>query len=137
MGSGRNDSKMTRIFNRTTEKEKRRNLRKNSTYTEKVLWLSLRKKQIHGIRFHRQYSINHFIIDFYAPKIKLAIEVDGSSHIGKEEYDKHRQKYIEQFNITFIRFTDEQVMGNTNKIVEEISEVVAEMLEEKQKRTTK
>ena len=119
---------MTRIFNRKTEKEKRRNLRNNSTYTEKVLWLSLRKKQIHNVRFLRQYSVNHFIIDFYSPKIKLAIEVDGSSHIGKEEYDLARQNYIETFGIEFIRFTNEQVMGNTDKVIAEIKKVVTNRL---------
>lgn len=116
---------MTRIFNRKTEKEKRRNLRNKPTYTEKILWLSLRKKQIHKVRFLRQYSVNHFIIDFYAPKIKLAIEADGSSHIGREEYDLKRQKYIEAFGIEFIRFSDEQIMGNTNKVVKKIEDVVA------------
>lgn len=115
---------MTRIFNRRTEKEKRRNLRNNPTYTEKILWLALRKKQIHIIRFLRQYSVNHFIIDFYAPKIKLAIEVDGSSHIGKKRYDLERQNYIEVFGIEFIRFTNEQVIGNTDKVVKEIEDVV-------------
>ena len=119
---------MTRIFNRKTEKEKRRNLRNNSTYTEKVLWLSLRKKQIHNVRFLRQYSVNRFIIDFYSPKIKLAIEVDGSSHIGKEEYDLARQNYIETFGIEFIRFTNEQVMGNTDKVIAEIKKVVTNRL---------
>ena len=88
---------MTKIFNKKSEEEKRRKLRNSSTYSEKVIWLSLRKKQIHGVRFLRQYSINHFVIDFYAPKINLAIEVDGSSHIGKEEYDSKRQKYIPDF----------------------------------------
>ena len=120
---------MTRIFNKSTEKEKRRNLRNNPTYTEKVLWLLLRKKQIYGIRFLRQYSVNHFIIDFYAPSIKLAIEVDGSSHVGKEDYDKVRQKYIETFGIKVIRFTDEQVLGNTEKVVKEIERIVCELIE--------
>ena len=117
---------MTRIFNR--KKEKRRNLRNKPTYTEKILWLSLRKKQIHNVRFLRQYSVNRFIIDFYSPKIKLAIEVDGSSHIGKEEYDLARQNYIETFGIEFIRFTNEQVMGNTDKVIAEIKKVVTNRL---------
>ena len=122
-------AKMTLIFNKKSEKTKRRKLRNNPTYTEKVLWISLRKKQICGVRFLRQYSVNYFVLDFYAPKIKLAIEVDGSSHIGKEEYDKMRQKYIEEFNIKVIRFTDEQVMGNTNNVVDSIELVVKERLE--------
>lgn len=121
---------MTRIFNRTTKKEKRRDLRNNPNYTEKVLWPSLRKKQIHSIRFLLQYSVNHFIIDFYAPSIKLAIEVYGSSHIGKEEYYLARQKYIEALGITVIRFTDEQVFGNTNKVLDKIKEILKARLKE-------
>ena len=130
MGSEKDKFKMTIIFNKTSEKEKRRELRKNQTLAEKTLWMSLRKKQINGIRFLRQYSVNHFVIDFYSPSIKLAIEVDGSSHIGKEEYDKERQNYIESFNIKVIRFTNEQVMGNANKTVEQIKVEVERRKEE-------
>jgi len=130
MGSKVNNCKVTRIFNKTSEKEKRRKLRNNPTYTEKILWLSLRKKQIHGVRFLRQYSVSYFVIDFYAPKIKLAIEVDGSSHIGNETYDLARQKYIESFNIKVIRFTDEEVSGNTDKVVKKIEKVVLQRLKQ-------
>lgn len=119
---------LTKIFNKKSEEEKRRKLRNSSTYSEKVIWLSLRKKQIHGVRFLRQYSINHFVIDFYAPKINLAIEVDGSSHIGKEEYDSKRQKYIESLGIEVFRFTDEQVFGNVNKVIAQIEKIVSKKL---------
>jgi len=95
---------MTKIYNKNSERTKRRELRNNSTLAEKILWLSLRKKQILGIRFLRQYSINNFVMDFYAPKIKVCIEVDGDSHVGNEEYDMERQKIIESFNIIVIRF---------------------------------
>jgi len=119
---------MTKIFNKKSEKEKRRKLRNNPTFTEKILWYSLRKKQIHGIRFLRQYSIDYFVVDFYAPRIKLVIEVDGSSHIGQEEYDLSRQKYIESFKIKVIRFTDEQVTGNVDKVIKNIEDVVEHRL---------
>ncbi len=121
---------MTEIFNKKTEKEKRRKLRNSPTYSEKVIWLSLRRKQIHGVRFLRQYSVEHFVLDFYAPKINLAIEIDGSSHLGEEEYDLKRQKYIESLGLKVIRFTDEQVFGNVNKVIEEIENVVKKRLKE-------
>ncbi len=120
---------MTRIFNKKSEKEKRRKLRNNQTYAEKILWMSLRRRQICDVRFLRQYSVNYFVIDFYAPKIKLAIEVDGSSHIGKEDYDKSRQDYIEDFGIRVIRFTNENVIGNINKVIAQIVEVVKSRLD--------
>ena len=115
---------MTKVYNKKCVQPKRRQLRNNPTYAEKILWLSLRKRQVEGVRFLRQYSVNKFVIDFYAPEIKLAIEVDGCSHIGKEKYDMERQKYIENFNIMVIRFKNEQVIGNPDKVVEEIKAVI-------------
>ena len=119
---------MTKIFNKKTEKEKRRKLRNNPTYGEKIIWAALRKKQICNVRFLRQYSINHYVVDFYAPQIKLAIEVDGISHLGKEAYDLSRQKYIEKFGIKVIRFTDEEINGNPDKIINIIEEEVRSRL---------
>ena len=115
---------MTKVYNKKSEQPKRKQLRNNPTYAEKILWLSLRKRQVEGIRFLRQYSVNKFVIDFYAPEIKLAIEVDGCSHIGKEKYDMERQKYIENFNIMVIRFKNEQVIGNPDEVVAEIKAVI-------------
>lgn len=121
---------MTKIYNKKSEKEKRRALRSDPTLAEKVLWLSLRKKQIHGVRFLRQYSVNKFVLDFYSPAIRLAIEADGDSHIGNEAYDLKRQGSIESFNIKFIRYTNEQILGNINKVVKDIEKVVEERLKQ-------
>ena len=115
---------MTKVYNKKSEQPKRKQLRNNPTYAEKILWLSLRKRQVEGVRFLRQYSVNKFVIDFYAPEIKLAIEVDGCSYTGKEKYDMERQKYIENFNIMVIRFKNEQVIGNPDEVVEEIKAVI-------------
>jgi very-short-patch-repair endonuclease len=71
---------MTKIFNKSSEKLKRQQLRNNLTPAELILWSRLRGKQIYNCKFRRQYSIDYFVIDFYAPEIKLAIEVDGESH---------------------------------------------------------
>ena len=118
---------MTKVYNKKCVQPKRRQLRNNPTYAEKILWLSLRKRQVEGVRFLRQYSVNKFVIDFYAPEIKLAIEVDGCSHIGREKYDKDRQSYIEAFKIKVIRYTNEQVSGNPDGVVEGIKTVVKKM----------
>ena len=115
---------MTKVYNKKSEQPKRKQLRNNPTYAEKILWLSLRKRQVESVRFLRQYTVNKFVIDFYAPEIKLAIEVDGCSHTGKEKYDMERQKYIENFNIKVIRFKNEQVIGNPDEVVEEIKAVI-------------
>jgi very-short-patch-repair endonuclease len=86
--------------------------------------MSLRNKGIEGVRFLRQYSVNKFIIDFYSPALKLGIEIDGESHIGKELYDKNRQKFIESFGIKIIRFTDDEIIGNINKVIDTITNTV-------------
>jgi len=115
---------MTRAYNQKFAKGKRRALRKYATYAEKILWMSLRHKGIEGVRFLRQYSIRKFIIDFYSPSIKLGIEVDGESHIGNEQYDKERQEFIESYGIKIIRFTDDEIIGNINKVIETITNIV-------------
>jgi very-short-patch-repair endonuclease len=71
-------------------KLKARNLRANMTDAEQKLWYYLRRKQISNIQFYRQRPINNYIVDFYAPTIKLVIEIDGSQHaeINNSIYDE-------------------------------------------------
>ena len=120
---------MTKHYNKTSEKEKRRELRQNQTYAEKVLWSQLRNRQLLGVKFRRQYSVDHFVIDFYAPELKLAIESDGSIHEleDQKEYDKARQEYLENFGITFIRITNKELFGNPNKAFERIEEKIKKL----------
>jgi len=82
-----------------------RKLRKNSTLSEILLWKELKTKKS-GYEFHRQLPINNYIVDFYCHELKLAIEVDGDSHDNSGTYDIKRQKKLEEFGITFIRFND-------------------------------
>lgn len=100
---------MTKHFNKTSEKEKRRLLRKQQTFTEKILWTHLRNRQALGYKFRRQYSVEHYRIDFYCPELNLAIELDGEVYNGPDQkkYDKVRQEYLEAFGITFIRIKNE------------------------------
>lgn len=88
---------------------------------EKSLWMCLRKKQL-GYRFLRQYSIDNFILDFYCPKRKIAIEVDGTQHSNKEnlEYDMLRTFHLEALGIKVLRFTNEEIFQNLEKVIEEI-----------------
>lgn len=115
---------MTRAFNKKSIQLNRRLLRFNQTLAEKTVWLFIRRRQIENTRFLRQYSVDKFIIDFYSPEVKLGIEIDGDSHLGNEEQDKHRQAYIEQYNIKIIRFTNEQVFGNMDKVLRTITEEI-------------
>ncbi|HMT12075.1 MAG TPA: DUF559 domain-containing protein [Ignavibacteria bacterium] len=111
----------TRVFTKKSEQLKRSLLRNNMTEAEKLLWVELKSRKL-GVRFLRQYSIDKFVVDFYCPEIKLAIEVDGITHNSPEEieYDTYRQGEIENHKITFARFTNQQVYNNIKLVVDEI-----------------
>jgi len=109
---------MTIHYNKYSERDKRRALRRSPTEAEQILWEFLRKKQISGYRFRRQYGVDAYVIDFYCPEIKLAIELDGEVHFTESaiEYDRHRQEYLETFGITFLRFTNKDVFNQIEKV---------------------
>ena len=90
----------------------------------------LRKKQM-GYRFLRQYSVDKYVIDFYSPQLKLAVEIDGDVHKIPEqkEYDIARQKYLEKFGIKFIRITNEEFLINPNKAFSKIEEQIKIVVE--------
>jgi very-short-patch-repair endonuclease len=113
---------MTKHYNKSLEKEKRRSLRREETYCEKLIWRYLRKRQMLGYKFKRQFSVDHFVIDFYCSELKLALEVDGDVHNQpkQKEYDSTRQQYLEQFGITFIRIYNEELLSNPNKAFDKI-----------------
>ena len=120
---------MTRFFNKTTEKEKRRLLRKNSSKAEILIWERLKGKQVLGYKFRRQYSVGAYVIDFYCPALKLAVEIDGDSHFQEEaeDNDKQRQAFIESFGVRFLRFTNEEVFTNSRGMLEVIRQAVQEV----------
>lgn len=125
---------MNRHFNKTSEKEKRRSLRRRQTLAEELVWQNVRNRKMLGYKFRRQYSVDHFIIDFYCPELKLALEIDGSVHdtVDAKIYDFKRQMHIEEFGICFIRIRNEDVLGNANKTIVRIEEMIKKL--EKQKR---
>ncbi len=104
-------------------KEIARQLRKNPTYAEKILWQAIRRKQL-GCEFHRQVPINEFIVDFYCHELKLAIEVDGISHEfpDVQVHDAKRQTILEKLGVRFLRFSDDEVLEIVEKVLHRISE---------------
>ena len=123
---------MTQLFNRTQGKQKRRELRRNMTNTEIMIWSKLRRKQVCGYKFRRQYGVGSYIIDFYCSKIKLAVEIDGDTHFqeGIEAYDQQRQAFIEGFGIRFLRFTNRDIYENLDGVLETIRRVMKQMSEQ-------
>jgi len=120
---------MTLLYNRADDKGKRKRLRQNMTEAEKILWEKIRKKQINGHKFRRQYSIAGFVVDFYCPKLKLAIELDGEVHLKEDvkAYDKRREWIIKSAGIEFLRFTNEQVINNLRETIRTIRNKVWSM----------
>ena len=107
---------MTKYFNKANEQTRRRYLRNNLPQAEIILWSKLKSRQLLGFKFRRQYSVGSYIIDFYCPEMKLAVEVDGDSHFLEKslEYEKERQSFIEGFGIQFLRFTNNDIYRNLN-----------------------
>ncbi len=100
---------------------RRKDLRRKSTVTENLLWQKLRNNQL-GQKFKRQYSIVHYVVDFYCTKAKLAIEVDGEIHksIASKKYDEYRTQYINSLGIKEIRFYNSQIINNIDTVISKI-----------------
>jgi len=98
-------------------KELARELRKQSTLAEVLLWTQLKRRQLLGYRFLRQKPIDEYIVDFFCRELMLAIEVDGDSHNEKAEEDRQRQQRLESLGIRFLRFTDRDVKTNLRGVV--------------------
>ncbi len=113
---------MTLMYNKTSFKERRRELRRNQTDAEKVLWKRLRNKGFFGLKFFRQYSVGAYVVDFYCPTHKLAVELDGGQHAGEEtkEYDSVRTDYLNSMGIEVIRFWNNDVLQNIEGVFAEI-----------------
>ena len=98
-------------------KELARKLRKNMTLSEVLLWNQLKRKKMNGYDFHRQKPIDNYIVDFFCPKLKLIIEIDGESHIYRGNEDIKRQHRLESLGFHFLRFTDLDVKKSMKDIL--------------------
>ena len=105
-------------------KEYSRQLRRNMTDAERHLWAKIRMKQLKGYQFYRQKPIGDYIVDFFCPRAKLVIEVDGSHHLVGEkiEYDRIRGEYLSSLGLRVLRFTNTDVLTNIGGVVESIIE---------------
>jgi very-short-patch-repair endonuclease len=107
-----------------------RELRKNETDAEKILWKKLNKNQLLGLQFRRQHPLNRFVADFYCAKIKLVIELDGSIHDIDEnhEHDIGRSEILIDFGITVIRFTNDEIMKDIDNVISQIKNTANNLL---------
>ncbi|MCL2540234.1 MAG: DUF559 domain-containing protein [Firmicutes bacterium] len=99
-------------------------LRKAGNLSEALLWLQLKNKQFKGLNFDRQLIIGNYIVDFYCPKLKLIVELDGATHDYKEEHDKKREAYLKSLGLRIIHILDVDVKQNLDGVMRFLEEVL-------------
>ena len=102
--------------------ERCREMRKDATDAETLLWHLLRDRQLLGFKFRRQHVIEGYITDFYCHKARLIIDVDGGGHIGEEQarYDAKRTMHLQTLGLRVIRFWNHEVLKQTDDVLEAI-----------------
>ena len=110
------------IHNRKQLEERRKYLRKKLTAAEASLWRLIKGNQLEGRKFRRQHSVGRYVLDFYCPSEKVAVELDGAHHFTDEglAYDKERTQYLNNLKIQVIRFENEQAFQSPNGVLAEI-----------------
>ena len=106
----------------TRLKDFARKLRNDSTLGEILLWKEINNKQIHGYDFHRQKPLLNYIADFYCYELGLIIEVDGNyhNHDDQSTYDTLREKDLEEYDLTILRFTEQEVRNDMINVLRSI-----------------
>ncbi len=108
-------------------KERARELRKAQNLAEVLLWLQLKNKQLCGLDFDRQKIIGNYIVDFYCASLGLVIEVDGSSHDNKYEYDQERNAYLRSLGLFIIHVIDVEITENMDSVLKALREAITEV----------
>ena len=106
----------------TKEKlERAKELRREMTPAEKLLWQEVRAKKL-GVRFRRQQIIQGFIVDFYCHKAALVIEVDGDVHDLQQDEDARRERVLREMGLRIVRFRNDEVVRDLSTVVGRIRE---------------
>ena len=117
--------------NHAEQKEQRKELRNHSTTAEAALWRALKGRGAGGYKFRRQQGIGPYVLDFYCPEIRLCVELDGTSHDYKYDYDEQRTAFLAKQGIRVVRFRNEQVWTCFEGVVEEIVRIAKEIEQER------
>jgi len=110
--------------NRPYLKKNRKHLRNHSTSAEAELWNILKNKKLGGLKFRRQHSVGKYILDFYCPELRLAIELDGEPHADLQNIirDEERDSYLKDYDITVFRYENRWAFEYPEVIKEDILE---------------
>ena len=121
------------IRNQKITPEKRelaKELRRNMTPAEKLLWVKLRTNRLNGYHFRRQQIIDGFIVDFYCHSVDLIIEIDGPIHQQQKDYDRERTRILKERGLHLLRFKNEEVMNELDSILQKIIAVCDQLSKE-------
>jgi len=97
-----------------------RRLRRDQTDAERVLWFRLRDRRLAGWKFRRQAPIDRYVVDFVCADARVIVELDGGQHAERTEQDRARTAVLEAMGYLVLRFWDNDVLGNTDGVVETI-----------------
>ncbi len=113
-----------------------KDLRKNQTPAERLLWGRLRGRRFKGLRWRRQVVMKRFILDFYCPELHLAVELDGGQHGGEEMAlrDGRRTRKLEEVGVTIVRYWNHEVTADLAGVLEALWGVVVAVREDKERR---
>ena len=103
-----------------------RSLRKGYVLSEVVFWKQVRNKEFHQIDFDREKIIGNYIGDFYIKSLGVVIEIDGSSHNDKEDYDNKRQLFLESLDLVFYRISDYRIKNDLINVMKELEDFIIE-----------
>ena len=108
--------------------QKARELRRNSTLGEVLLWCEIKGRRL-GCEFHRQVPVGDYILDFFCHEKMLAVEIDGGTHDHEEQfrYDQRREAWLKSRGIHVIRFTEKQVRENMDWVLEALAQRVSDL----------
>ena len=101
-----------------------RRLRRDQTDAERKLWARLRDRQLHGAKFRRQHLIGSYMADFCCPEFCLVVEVDGGQHAEQAQADQRRDRLLAQRGYRVLRFWDNEVLSQTDAVLERIDEAL-------------
>jgi very-short-patch-repair endonuclease len=96
------------------------------TEAERVLWTALRYQKARGLRFRRQHPVGRFVLDFFCPSAKLAVELDGSVHDHQVERDEERTRVLEAGGYRVLRFRNEEVFDDLPAVLRRITAAARE-----------
>lgn len=101
-----------------------REMRKNPTEAEQLLWKELRGRKLDNLKFRRQQPMQGYILDFYCEAVRPGVEVDGEIHVKEEQtkYDQQRSEYLEEYGIKIIRFTNDKIINCMKEVLNTIKE---------------